>query len=83
MTVDQHDRPIIASWRAPGIGNPNNIGTNATLAPNATNNNPNRQYMVVYYDGTKWATSQVTNRTSDTSFDSSGVSVRDLDGRSC
>ncbi len=34
--------------------------------------------MLVYYDGTQWRSSQVSNRTSDTSVDYSGANVRDL-----
>jgi hypothetical protein len=68
---------------SPLTGRPGTTGsTNATLAPNSTTNNPNRQYMLVYYDGTQWRTSQVSQRTSDTAFDgpggSSGQFVRDL-----
>jgi hypothetical protein len=74
MTVDNRDRPIVASYWAPGT-----LGfTNSTQAPNATTNNPDRQYMLAYFDGTQWRTSQVSNRTSDTTFDTSGGVVRDL-----
>jgi hypothetical protein len=34
--------------------------------------------MLVYYDGTKWRTSQIGDRTSDTAVDYSGDDVRDL-----
>jgi BNR repeat-containing family member/Dockerin type I domain len=74
MTVDNNDNPMVATYWAPGtLGS-----TNSTLAPNATTNNPNRQYMLVYYDGTQWRTSQITHRTSDTAFDTSAADVRDL-----
>ena len=78
MALDKNDRPIVATYWAPGT-----TGTTiATSVPNSTTNNPNRQYMLVYYDGSQWRTSQVTNRTSDTAFDgpggSSGQYVRDL-----
>jgi hypothetical protein len=74
MTVDNRDRPIVASYWAPGT-----LGfTNATLTPNATTNNPNRQYMLSYFDGTQWRLSQVSNRTSDTAFDTTAGAVRDL-----
>jgi hypothetical protein len=74
MTVDNNDHPIVATWWAPGTTG----STNAQLAPNQTTNNPNRQYMLVYYDGSQWRKSQVSNRTSDTVFDTGGGSVRDL-----
>jgi hypothetical protein len=78
MALDKNDRPIVATYWAPGTTGT----TNATLAPNSTTNNPNRQYMLMYYDGSQWRTSQITTRTSDTAFDgpggSSGQYVRDL-----
>ena len=74
MTVDNNDNPMVATYWAPGtLGS-----TNSTLAPNATTNNPNRQYMLVYYDGTQWRTSQITHRISDTAFDTTAADVRDL-----
>lgn len=66
MAVDGQDRPLIATWWAPGWNTVTNSG------------NPNRQYMLVYYDGTQWKTSQITNRTSDTAIDTSAFAVRDL-----
>jgi hypothetical protein len=69
MAVDMHDRPIVATYFAPGW--------NATSATSGSGN-PNRQYMLVYYDGTQWRNSQVSNRTSDTTVDYSGSNVRDL-----
>jgi hypothetical protein len=74
MTVDANNNPFIASYWAPGTTG----STNANDAPNSTTNNPNRQYMLVYYTGTTWKTSQVSDRTSDTAFDTSGADVRDL-----
>jgi hypothetical protein len=74
MTVDNNDNPMVATYWAPGTTG----STNSMLAPNATTNNPNRQYMLVYYDGTQWRTSQITHRTSDTAFDTSAADVRDL-----
>ncbi len=65
MTVDNNDNPIVATYWAPGTTG----STNSTLPPNGTTNNPNRQYMLVYYDGTQWRTSQISERTSDTAFD--------------
>ncbi|HYO09380.1 MAG TPA: BNR-4 repeat-containing protein [Tepidisphaeraceae bacterium] len=66
MTVDNADRPIVATWWAPGWN------------PSTNSGNPNRQYMLVYHDGSAWKTSQVTNRTSDTAIDTSAFAVRDL-----
>jgi autotransporter-associated beta strand protein len=66
MTVDANDHPLIATWWAPNW----NVSTNS--------GDPNRQYMLVYYDGTNWRTSQITNRTSDDAIDTSAADVRDL-----
>jgi hypothetical protein len=73
MTLDKNNRPLVATYWAPGTTG----STNATQAVSSSNN-PNRQYMLVYYDGTQWRTSQVSHRTSDTAFDTSGNDVRDL-----
>lgn len=62
MTVDRNDNPIIATYYAPG----------------SAGGNYNLQYMLEYYDGTQWRESQISGRTSDTSFDSGGSFVRDL-----
>jgi hypothetical protein len=52
MTVDANDNPIIATYWAPG---------------GDTNPNAARQYMLEWYNGTSWQTSQISNRTvSDT-----------------
>jgi hypothetical protein len=69
MTVDLNNNPLIATYYSPGW-----TATSAT----AGSGNPNRQYMLVYYDGSTWRTSQVSNRTSDTAVDYSGNDVRDL-----
>jgi hypothetical protein len=66
MTVDRNNNPIIATWYAPNWN------------PATGTGDPNRQYMLVYYDGTQWQTSQITHRTSDTAIDTSGNNVRDL-----
>jgi hypothetical protein len=50
MTDDLNGRPLIATYWAPGGD------TNSTAA---------RQYMLVYYDGAQWRTSQITNRPSE------------------
>jgi hypothetical protein len=62
MTVDNNNNPIVASYDAPAT----------------SSSNYNLQYMVWYYYNGQWNSSQVTNRTSDTSFDSGGGDVRDL-----
>lgn len=69
MTVDAANNPVIATYFAPGW-----TATSATSG----SGNPNRQYMLVYYTGTQWKASQVSNRTSDTAVDSGGSDVRDL-----
>ena len=66
MTVDHDNNPIVATYFAPGWNTATNSG------------DPNRQYMLVYYDGSQWKTTQVSNRTSDTAIDASGNDVRDL-----
>jgi hypothetical protein len=66
MTVDANNNPFIASYDTPNWNPSNDTG------------NPNRQYMLWYYTGTQWKTSQVSDRTSDTSIDTSGNDVRDL-----
>jgi BNR repeat-containing family member len=66
MTVDHNNNPFIATYLTPGW----NVNTNS--------GNPNRQYVLEYYTGTAWKTSQVSDRTSDTSIDTSGNDVRDL-----
>jgi autotransporter-associated beta strand protein len=73
MAVDLNNNPMIASYWAPGTTGT----TDATQAPSATNN-PNRQYMLEYYDGTQWRTSQISDRVSDNTFDTGGSDVRDL-----
>ena len=47
MTNDQNGHPMIATYWVPG-GNTNNYAA--------------RQYMLTYFDGTQWDTSQITNR---------------------
>lgn len=46
MTLDSQDRPLVATWYAPG----------------AAQGNHTRQYMLHYFDGTEWQVSQITNR---------------------
>ncbi|HUO09284.1 MAG TPA: BNR-4 repeat-containing protein [Phycisphaerae bacterium] len=71
MAVDGTNRPMIASYWVPNntIGDPNINYPTGYLQ---------RQYMLAYYTGTKWDTSQVSNRTTDTAIDTSGADVRDL-----
>jgi autotransporter-associated beta strand protein len=66
MTVDANNNPIVATYWAPNWNTVTNSG------------DPNRQYMLVYYDGAAWRTSQITSRISDTVIDASGSNVRDL-----
>ena len=82
MALDNRNRPIVATYWAPGTAGTTNANNAVTTA-----NNPNLQYMLMYYNGTSWATSQITHRTSDTFFDGpgnnndgtgSGTYVRDL-----
>jgi hypothetical protein len=60
MTVDQNDNPLVATWWAPG-----------TAQGNFT-----RQYMLSYYDGAAWQTSQISDRPLEPM--QSDASVRDL-----
>jgi hypothetical protein len=69
MTVDNFNRPMAATYLAPGW-----TATSSTSG----SGNPNRQYMLFYYTGSAWKSSQITNRTSDTAVDFSGNDVRDL-----
>lgn len=46
MTVDKFDRPLVATWYAPAAAQGNNT----------------RQYMLEWFDGVAWQSSQVTNR---------------------
>ncbi|MGN6370770.1 MAG: BNR-4 repeat-containing protein [Phycisphaerae bacterium] len=71
MAADEKDRPMVASYWVP---------TAATGDPSRSYpaGYVQRQYMLAYYTGTQWATSQVSNRTSDTFIDTSGADVRDL-----
>lgn len=60
MTVDKEDRPMIATWWAP-----------ATAEGDYT-----RQYMLEWYDGSAWRTSQITHRPTEALQDD--TTVRDL-----
>jgi hypothetical protein len=74
MAIDKNNRPIVATYWAPGAN-----GTTDYTQPVSATNNPNLQYMLVYYDGTQWRDSQVSHRTSDAAFDGNAASfVRDL-----
>lgn len=50
MAIDRNDCPVIASWWAP----------KHTTDPNTSVDTV--QYMIVYHDGQRWHTSQITNR---------------------
>jgi hypothetical protein len=73
MAVSTTGLPVIATWWAPGW-----TPTSST----AGSGNPNRQYMVAYYNGSAWKTSQISNRTSDTLAntidDSAGADTGDM-----
>ncbi len=64
MAVDNNNNPLIATWYAPG-------------SLNGGGNNT-RQYMLDYYNGSSWQTSQITDRPSGEAYDSSGAYVRQL-----
>ncbi len=64
MAVDNNNNPLIATWYAPG-------------ALNGGGNNT-RQYMLDYYNGSSWQTSQITDRPAGEAYDSSGAYVRQL-----
>jgi len=49
MTVDQNNRPIVATWYAPEAGSGNHV----------------RQFMLAWYDGTDWQTSAITDFDTD------------------
>jgi autotransporter-associated beta strand protein len=53
MTVDRHDNPVIATWWAPDA--------------HASDPDHRRQYMLAWYDGDDWQTSQITQRRVDSS----------------
>ncbi len=60
MAVDSQNRTMVATW----------------YAPLHASGNDTRQYMLVYYDGTQWRSSQISHRSYET-FQSDGT-VRDL-----
>jgi hypothetical protein len=49
MAIDANDRPVIASW----------------WAPDTARGNYSREYMLAYFNGKKWVTSQISHRDSD------------------
>jgi BNR repeat-containing family member len=49
MAIDAEDRPVIASW----------------WAPDTARGIYSREYMLVYFDGKRWVTSQISHRDSD------------------
>jgi hypothetical protein len=69
MTVDKNNNPVIATWLTPDGNASEGV---------STSNNPNRQYMLYYYTGTQWDSSQISDRQNDQGFDTSGDYVRDL-----
>lgn len=60
MTLDKHDNPLVASWWAPGT----------------SQGNFTRQYMLSYFDGANWQTSQISNRPNEPL--QTDATVRDL-----
>ena len=65
-TIDNNGNPMVASYLTPAWNVAMQTG------------NPNRQYVLEYYNGTSWQQSVISQRTSDTSIDTSGNDVRDL-----
>jgi hypothetical protein len=65
-TTDAAGNPIVATFDTPNYN------------PATGTGNVNRQYVLSYYDGSAWQTTQVSDRTSDTAIDTSGADVRDL-----
>jgi hypothetical protein len=64
MTNDQNGHPMIATYWAPG-GN--------------TNSNAARQYILTYFDGTQWQTSQITNRPTEPKItDNDATKIREM-----
>jgi hypothetical protein len=64
--IDNNGNPMVATYLTPAW----NVNTNS--------GNPNRQYVLEYYNGSSWQQSVISNRTSDTTIDTSGDDVRDL-----
>ena len=60
MTVDKSNLPLVATWWAPGT----------------PQGNYTRQYMLAYFDGSQWQSSQISNRLTE-GLQSDGT-VRDL-----
>lgn len=58
LAVDRDDRPVVATW----------------WAPEARSGNHTRQYMLLWHDGAKWRTSQITRRGLDYDADADGKS---------
>ena len=69
MAVDSNGYPMVASYLTP-LWTP----TSATSG----SGNPNRQYVLEYYNGSSWQQSVLSNRQNDGSVDYSGDDVRDL-----
>jgi len=60
MTLDKNDNPLVATW----------------WAPDTAQGNFTRQYMLAYYDGNAWQTSQISNRPNEPL--QTDATVRDL-----
>jgi hypothetical protein len=64
MTNDQNGHPMIATYWAPG-GNTNSYAA--------------RQYILTYFDGTQWQTSQITNRPTEPKItDNNSTHIREM-----
>jgi autotransporter-associated beta strand protein len=64
--IDNNGNPMVATYLTPGYN------------PSTGTGNPNRQYVLVYYNGSSWQESVISNRVNDASIDTSGADVRDL-----
>jgi hypothetical protein len=61
MTVDRNDRPLLATW----------------YAPEHASGDDTRQYMLEYFDGTAWQTSQITDRATEPLTSNTAADIRE------
>lgn len=61
MTIDGNDRPVLATW----------------YAPDAASGDHTRQYMLEYFDGTDWQSSQITDRATESKTPNSANEIRE------
>jgi autotransporter-associated beta strand protein len=64
--IDNNGNPMVATYLTPAYN------------PSTGTGNPNRQYVLFYYNGSSWQESVVSNRVNDPSIDTNGNDVRDL-----